>query len=241
MKKNDKSVISVIAVFLVVILSSIAFFIVLQDNQIVILDEKNENPTPPTDLYLVLGSKHVPISAIEIFEEYSINLTILPEEEESITPLENFFIMGYRIPNDTEKYAKNPSDYELLIIGNVENPVLLTYEDLLTKFEIKYINTELYCTPTLRGFGKFVGPSLYDIIDHAKPNDNATKITVTAGDGYEKKFALDEIKEHDEEYILAMAMNEFPLAIEHGYPARLALPNEPGLEWVKWVIKIQIE
>ena len=70
------------------------------------------------------------------------------------------------------------------------------------------------------------------------------KIVFIAGDGYEKgwsrEFPLSKIKDHKEDFLLAVAMNGHPLAIEHGYPARLALDSELGSLWVKWLNKIVI-
>ncbi len=241
LKKGNNSKIFVIILSLIVVLSGIGFFNILQDDRITILNDQNEKSSKVTELYLKLGPKHIPLTAVEIFKEYDINLELSDEEKEQITPLEDFFTMGNRIPEDTEKFAKNPDDYRLRITGNVGNSTDLTYEQLLTKFEIKYVLTELYCMPNLRGMGQFVGPKLYDIISYTNPNENATKIIVNAGDGYQWNYTLEEVNEYKDDYILAIAMNGYPLAIEHGYPARLALPHEPGLKWVKWVVEIKLE
>jgi len=241
LEKRKISKIFVITLTLVVFLSGIGFFNILQDDRITIFNDQNKKSSKVTDLYLMVGPKHIPISAVERFKEYDINLELSDEEKEQITPLEDFFTMGNRIPEDTEKFAKNPDEYRLTITGNVENPTNFTYEQLLTNFENKYILTELYCMPNLRGMGQFVGPKLYDVIRYTNPNDNATKIIVSAGDGYQWNYTLEEINEYKDDYILAMAMNGYPLAIEHGYPARLALPHEPGIKWVKWIVEIKLE
>ncbi len=94
--------------------------------------------------------------------------------------------------------------------------------------------------PSLSGVGKFVGPSLYDVISYARPKGEATKVIVVAADGYKQEFTLEEMKEHRDNWILAMAMNGYPLATEHGYPVRLALTGEPGSSWVKWIAKITV-
>lgn len=241
MEKRKTSKIYAIILSLIVFLAGVGFFNILQDDGITFLNELNEKPSKDTDLYLTVGPKHISTSAVERFKEYDINLELSDAEKEQITPLEDFFTMGNRIPEDTEKFAKDPDDYRLIITGNVKNPTDFTYEQLLTKFEIKYILTELYCMPNLRGMGQFVGPKLYDVISYTNPDDDATKIIVSAGDGYQWNYTLEEISKHKEDYILAMAMNGYPLAIEHGYPARLAIPHEPGIKWVKWVVEIKLE
>ena len=166
------------------------------------------------------------------------------EEIDQVTPLEDFFIMGSNIPKEMDELVKDPNIFRLEIVGEVENPVNLTYEDLITQFEFKHLVTEMYCTPNLNGVGKFSGPSLYEVIEYAKPVDGNMKVVFNAADGYEKgwyrEFPLSEIKAHSEDYLIAVTMNEYPLAIEHGYPARLALDSRQGSLWVKWLIRITI-
>lgn len=195
-------------------------------------------------LYLEVGQKHVPLAAIEIFERYDLLMGMKKEEIDQITPIENFFIMGSNIPKEMDELAKEPGIYKLEIVGEVENPVNLTYEDLITQFEFKHMITEMYCTPNLNGIGKFSGPSLYEVIQYAKPLNGNMKVVFNAADGYEKgwynEYPLDEIEAHSEDYLLAVAMNGYPLAIEHGYPARLALDSRQGSQWVKWLIRITI-
>jgi DMSO/TMAO reductase YedYZ molybdopterin-dependent catalytic subunit len=239
MRNNQLIKVSIISIALIV--SAFAIFNFLQDENIIIHYPNNEAANEIKDIYLEIGPKHVPKSTIAIFNEYEIILDLTPEEREKITPLEDFFIMGNRIPKDTERFAKVPDEYLLVISGNIEKQVTLSYSDLLTNFDLKYAVTELYCMPNLRGIGKFLGPSLWDIIDHVNPNNNASKVVVLAGDGYEWEFSIDEIKTNKEGYLLAMAMNDYPLAIEHGYPVRLAIPDEPGITWVKWIVEIRIE
>ena len=198
-------------------------------------------------LYLTVGSKNIPQAAIKLFEKHDIQVDLTQEESEAVTSLENFFIMGSDIPEDIDILAANPTHYELSIIGEVEQPITLSYEEILTKFEMKHMVTELYCMPRLTGDGKFSGPSLYDIILYAKPKTENVTLIFIAADGYEKGwgtrsdthlFPLSKIKEHREDFLLAVAMNGYPLAIEHGYPARLALASYSGASWVKWLTTI---
>ena len=73
-----------------------------------------------------------------IFERYDVSMEMKQEEIDQITPLENFFIMGSNIPKEMDELAKDPNIYRLEITGEVENPVNLTYEDLMTQFEFKH-------------------------------------------------------------------------------------------------------
>ncbi len=227
------------------ILSTVTILGVYQIGEIGILPKTKQNmDAEDGQLYLMIGPKQIPIAAQEMFNKYGINLELTQEEKEIITPLEDFFVIGSKIPEDTDRFAKNPNDYELLITGNVEKNISISYSDLIEKFEWKQMVTELYCMPSLNGTGKFEGPSIYEVINYAKPTENDYKAIFMAGDGYQigwgKQFTISELKNHKEDYILALAMNGHPLAIEHGYPARLALDSQQGALWVKWIIKIVI-
>ena len=212
-----------------------------------IIHKENQSSTDvqgDKPLYLEMGQKHVPLAAIEIFDRHDVSMELKQDELDQITPLDNFFIMGSNIPKEIDKLAKEPNIYRLEITGEVENPVNLTYEDLITQFEFKHMITKMYCTPSLNGIGKFSGPSLYEVIQYAQPMNGNMKVVFNAADGYEKgwykEFLLDEIEAHSEDYLVAVTMNGYPLAIEHGYPARLALDSCQGSQWVKWLTKITI-
>jgi hypothetical protein len=212
-----------------------------------IIHKENQSSTDvqgDKPLYLEVGQKHVPLAAIEIFDRHDVSMELKQDELDQITPLDNFFIMGSNIPKEIDELAKEPNIYRLEITGEVENPVNLTYEDLITQFEFRHMITEMYCTPGLNGIGKFSGPSLYEVIQYAQPMNGNMKVVFNAADGYEKgwykEFLLDEIEAHSEDYLVAVTMNGYPLAIEHGYPARLALDSRQGSQWVKWLTKITI-
>jgi DMSO/TMAO reductase YedYZ molybdopterin-dependent catalytic subunit len=239
--------IGILIIVVTLLLSGITIFAAFYYNSTTIPQETPVNTLVGEQLYLTVGSKNIPRAAIGLFDKYDIRVELTQEESETVTSLENFFIMGSDIPEDIDSLAANPTYYELSIIGEVEHPITLSYEDILTKFEMKHMVTELYCMPRLTGDGKFSGPSLYDIILYAKPKTENVTLIFIAADGYEKGwgtrsdtnlFPLSKIKDHKDDFLLAVAMNGYPLAIEHGYPARLALASYSGASWVKWLTTI---
>ena len=44
----------------------------------------------------------------------------------------------------------------------------------------------------------------------------------------------------DDRTLIALALNGEPLAIDHGYPARLIAPNRPGVLQTKWVHRLEV-
>jgi DMSO/TMAO reductase YedYZ molybdopterin-dependent catalytic subunit len=195
-------------------------------------------------LFIQVGSKNIPKAALDLFNEYNLDIKLTSQEDDQVTPLGDFFVMGSRIPDNTLHLARNPRDYYLTIKGEVEHSTSISYEELLTQFQMLHIVTELYCLPDLNGIGKFSGPSLNDIISSTNPKHENLKVVFIAGDDYEEgwknEFPLTKIRDHKEDFLVAVAMNGYPLAVEHGYPARLALTSEQGSLWVKWLDTILI-
>jgi Oxidoreductase molybdopterin binding domain len=52
---------------------------------------------------------------------------------------------------------------------------------------------------------------------------------------------LDEPHARDPSTLLALQLHGEPLALDHGYPARLIAPNRPGVLQTKWVAAISVE
>ena len=44
----------------------------------------------------------------------------------------------------------------------------------------------------------------------------------------------------DERTTLALMLNGEPLAIDHGYPARIIAPDRPGVLQTKWVTRLEV-
>ena len=44
----------------------------------------------------------------------------------------------------------------------------------------------------------------------------------------------------DDRTLLALALEGEPLALDHGYPARLIAPNRPGVLQTKWVRRLEV-
>ena len=44
----------------------------------------------------------------------------------------------------------------------------------------------------------------------------------------------------DDRTLLALALNGEPLALDHGYPARIIAPNRPGVLQTKWVTRLEV-
>lgn len=70
----------------------------------------------------------------------------------------------------------------------------------------------------------------------ADVEDEGRSLTVTAVSGYQRRFSLDEANK----YLLALSVAGRPLSHGHGFPIRLVAPDQRGVNWVKWVARIQV-
>jgi DMSO/TMAO reductase YedYZ molybdopterin-dependent catalytic subunit len=65
---------------------------------------------------------------------------------------------------------------------------------------------------------------------------NIAHVNVQGVTGYETILSSDEVADPDN--IIALKAGGAPLTVDHGYPARLVLPQRLGLDWVKYVSRI---
>jgi DMSO/TMAO reductase YedYZ molybdopterin-dependent catalytic subunit len=45
----------------------------------------------------------------------------------------------------------------------------------------------------------------------------------------------------DDDSLLAVQVNGTDLSLDHGYPARVIVPNNPGVHNIKWVTRMSFE
>ena len=60
-------------------------------------------------------------------------------------------------------------------------------------------------------------------------------IEVRSSTGYARRFPIADL----DRLWLATSLGGEPLAVGHGFPARLVAPDRRGFWWVKWVVSIQ--
>jgi DMSO/TMAO reductase YedYZ molybdopterin-dependent catalytic subunit len=83
---------------------------------------------------------------------------------------------------------------------------------------------------------KWEGIPLSHLLTLAGAPNNFDHLTIKSVTGYTVT-----INQHDAMSagsLIALKAGSLPLTAEHGYPARLVLPNRPGLQWVKSVSNV---
>jgi sulfite dehydrogenase len=177
-----------------------------------------------------------------------------------VTPNDRFYVRYHLagVPS-----AADMDDWSLSVAGDaVERPVRLKLSDLLDMPSNEVLavcqcagNRRGFCDPHVPGvqwtdgaMGSAVwrGPMLRDVLRRAgvKPEamevwfDGADKPVMQATPPYRKSLPID--KALDGDTIVAIAMNNAPLPLLNGYPARLVVPGWVGTYWMKHLTAIEV-
>jgi DMSO/TMAO reductase YedYZ molybdopterin-dependent catalytic subunit len=132
------------------------------------------------------------------------------------------------------------SGWRLKIGGAVDRPLSLTYHELREMAEgdpaaQKFVAV-LDCTGGWYTEQEWAGVPVGRLLALAGIKDEARSVTFESVTGYGRRFSLAAAGE----YLLALDVAGRPLAHGHGFPARLVAPGRRGVEWVKWIVRIEV-
>jgi len=131
----------------------------------------------------------------------------------------------------------DPISYRLKVIGLVEQPLSLTYDDMrcLPKVQAR---VSLTCPGFFTDVADLAGATFADLLALAQPRSQASRIRLTSVEGYTMPFSLDDVLAQDN--FLAYQWKDEPLPPSHGFPLRAVFPRQSGGNWVKWVTQIEV-
>ncbi|MCP5031720.1 MAG: molybdopterin-dependent oxidoreductase [Actinomycetia bacterium] len=138
----------------------------------------------------------------------------------------------------------DPAKWELTIKGMVDNEVVYTYEELLDRANLVEPVT-LSCVSneiggTLVGNAIWQGVALTELLDEAGVDPAATQIASRSVDGWSCGFPT-EVAFDGRTSMVAIAMNDEPLPLRHGFPARLVVSGLYGyVSATKWLSEIEL-
>jgi DMSO/TMAO reductase YedYZ molybdopterin-dependent catalytic subunit len=128
------------------------------------------------------------------------------------------------------------STYVLDIGGEVENPVILNWVEVLRLPKVDSVS-DFHC---VEGWSvldcKWEGIRFSEIINLVKPRENAKFVTFLCADGYTTSLSTEELSGDD--IVLAYGLNGKPLEEGIGFPLRLVVPEKYGYKSALWVIRI---
>jgi len=128
-------------------------------------------------------------------------------------------------------------NWRLKIDGEVENPVLLTWEDFMNLPQTEDIS-DFHCVTTWSKLNMpWKGVSLMDLAALVQPKETATHIICYGYDTYTTNVAIEEALKPD--VLLAHTVYDEPLALEHGGPVRMITPQLYAWKGSKWIKRIE--
>lgn len=175
-------------------------------------------------------------------ESASLEIEGMPE---LITPAANFYLIDAALTSprvDAETWSLN-------VTGEVDNPIELSYSDLLG-MSTREADVTLSCVSnevggSLVSNGRWTGVMLSDVLNEAgvsrdKLGSANRQLVGRSVDGwtggFETRIALD-----GREALLAFGLNGNELPVKHGYPVRLVIPGLYGyVSATKWLEEIEL-
>lgn len=158
-----------------------------------------------------------------------------------VTPNPDF----YRIDTAIVVPVVRAADWRLRIVGEVENEIEITFDELLALPLIETYVT-LTCVSNevgggLIGNARWMGYPVRELLARAKPKAGADMVMSRSVDGFTAGTPLSVLMEEDRDSILAVSMNGEPLPLEHGFPVRMVVPGLYGyVSATKWVTELKL-
>ena len=156
-----------------------------------------------------------------------------------ITPVENFYIVSKNFSDP----VVSEQGWTLNVAGLVNNPLRLSLADLRALPSMtEYVTLECISNNVggaLMSTGQFTGVRLHDLVSMALPQSSATYARFKARDGYTESLPLSLISGAPE-ILVAYGLDNAPLPIGHGFPARIVVPGHYGMKGPKWLDSIDL-
>src|SRR5205814_308860 len=174
-----------------------------------------------------------------------------------ITPVPHFFVRNHM----HEPSTLDPSTWVLTISGEVEQPLTLSLTDL-KKLELHSVINTLECAGNGRAFqqphvpgvqwergavgtARFSGPRMRDLLQRARVKNTGKHVMFRGLDEVPGKVpafirSIPLEKATDADTLVALEMDNGPLAKHHGFPARALVPGWIGAASCKWLTEIKV-
>ena len=156
------------------------------------------------------------------------------------TPTDEF----YRIDTALLIPQVDPATWTLRVHGMVEEEIEITFDELLAEDLVEAWVT-LTCVSNevggdLVGNAKWLGLPVREVLARAKPLPGADMVLSRSVDGFTASTPL-EVLTDNRDALLAVAMNDQPLPLKHGFPVRMVVPGLYGyVSATKWVTELKV-
>jgi DMSO/TMAO reductase YedYZ molybdopterin-dependent catalytic subunit len=156
-----------------------------------------------------------------------------------LTPVGNFYVVSKNFSDP----SVDAQSWALSVGGSVQKPLRLSLSDLraLTG-ATEYVTLE--CISNNVGgeqmsTGKFTGVRLRELLAMAGPKADGTWAAFKARDGYTESIPMS-LVQGTPEIMVAYELDDAPLPVSHGFPARMIIPGHYGMKGPKWLDSIDL-
>jgi hypothetical protein len=125
--------------------------------------------------------------------------------------------------------------WRLRVTGLVERRLVLDL-NALTRVGRRDLTAVLDCTSGWAIEATWTGVPLADVLRLAGASAEAARVDVVSITGWRATIPIDDAQR----CLLAWAEGRQPMTAAHGAPLRLVAPDHRGLEWVKWIERIEV-
>lgn len=151
----------------------------------------------------------------------------------------------YRVDTALQLPTRTAESWSCRIGGMVDNPITLTFDDLLSRPLVERTITMTCVSNEVGGpyisTANFIGVELRDLLLEAGVRPGAEQVLSTSLDAWTAGSPTDVIMEPDRGALIAVGMNGEALPSEHGFPVRLIVPGLYGfLSATKWLDEIEL-
>ena len=200
-------------------------------------------PTPTTPISEVAAQEAAALhSDVMVQEADPFALFVQLDAEQKITPVLTETDDFYHVSKNFSDPKVGADSWSLKITGLVERELELSHDDLVARATTQKITT-LGCISNplngnLIGTAQWTGVPLVDLLNEAGIKPGAVDLKFHAADDYEDSVPIE--RGMDPDNLVVVGMNGETLRDDHGYPARLIIPNIYGMKNVKWLERIEI-
>jgi DMSO/TMAO reductase YedYZ molybdopterin-dependent catalytic subunit len=128
--------------------------------------------------------------------------------------------------------------WRLRLEGLVQAPLRLTWEEFMALPQAE-ATSDIHCvTQWSRYDNRWRGVRARDLVERARPKDEARFVSFTSYDGYTTNVPLAEFVRG--EVLLAHSWEGRPLTRQHGGPVRVVIPRLYFWKSPKWVTRIEL-
>jgi DMSO/TMAO reductase YedYZ molybdopterin-dependent catalytic subunit len=150
----------------------------------------------------------------------------------------------YQVFLEVEPSEISEEDWHLPITGLVDNPLMLTLQDLRENYPERSQYVTLSCISgrvgtSLISTTYWTGASVQEVLADAQVREEARFLHITSADGFHESVDLDLIRS-DPRIMFCYAWDGNTLPVGHGFPLRIWIPDRYGMKQPKWITGVDV-